>query len=188
MSKYVEQAVQSVLNQSYPKIEYIVVDGGSSDGTLDILRRYEGRLRLVSGRDHGAADAVNKGFRLSRGEIFAYLNADDYYLPGAVSHAVCSLTENPDIAVAYGEAEWVDEFGLKIGDYPTKPFDAAALSAQCYISQPAAFLRRWAYERAGMMDVRLGYTFDYDLWIRIARSYRMLKMDAKAGGVSDAPT
>lgn len=83
MAVYVEQAVQSVLSQDYPRIEYIVVDGGSTDGTLEILRKYEGRLLLISGKDNGAADAVNRGFRLSRGEIFAYLNADDYLSAGS---------------------------------------------------------------------------------------------------------
>ncbi|MCW5982531.1 MAG: glycosyltransferase [Bryobacteraceae bacterium] len=179
MAQYVEQTIQSVLRQDYPRIEYIVVDGGSTDGTLEILQRYEDRLRLVSGRDSGAADAVNKGFRLSRGEIFAYLNADDYYLPGAVSCAVDALSAHPDVAVAYGDAEWVDDLGQTLGAYPTQAFDASELARHCFISQPAAFLRRWAFERAGMMDVRLHYTYDYDLWIRIARRHALRKLDAK---------
>src|SRR5580693_2901779 len=87
-SKFIQETIESVLAQDYPKIEYIVMDGGSTDGTLDILRRYEFSLRWVSGTDCGTADAINRGFALSRGEIFTYLNADDEYLPGAVSTAV----------------------------------------------------------------------------------------------------
>src|SRR5579884_1070248 len=88
MGHFIEATIESVLSQDYPSIEYIVMDGGSTDGTLDILRRYAGALKWYSQEDNGAGDAINRGFESSRGDIFAYLNADDFYLPGAVSTAV----------------------------------------------------------------------------------------------------
>lgn len=168
---YLEQALDSVFRQGYACIEYLVVDGGSRDGTLELLRRYEGRLSYLSAPDRGPAEAINLGFRLTRGEIFAWLSADDYYLPGAVAAAVRQLAANPAAGVVYGEAEWVDESGRRLGDYPTGPFDPRRLARECFIAQPAAFLRREAFQAAGGLDPRWPHTFDYDLWIRLAQRF-----------------
>src|SRR4051794_35635564 len=105
---YIERTIESVLAQDYPRIEYTVMDGGSTDGTLAVLERYGGRLRHVSAPDGGAADAINKGLARSQGSIVAWLNADDEYLPGAVSLAVRELLGRPDAAVVYGEGVWID--------------------------------------------------------------------------------
>lgn len=168
---YLEQAIESVLTQDYPRLEYLVVDGGSTDGTIDILRRYQGRLFFVCQTDRGPVEAINHGFQLARGEIFAWLSGDDYYLPGAVAEAVNQLAAHPEAAVVYGEAEWVDESGRRLGDYPTAPFDAARLATACFVAQPAAFFRRRAFEAVGGLDARWPHTFDYDLWIRLARRF-----------------
>jgi glycosyltransferase involved in cell wall biosynthesis len=178
MGRYLEQTIESVLAQDYPNIEYIVMDGGSTDDSLRILEKYRGRLEFHSERDHGTADAINKGFQLSRGGVFAYLNADDTYLPGAVSTAVRNLMSVPDIGVVYGDANWVDEDGRVLAAYPTKPYQAELLSQECFICQPAAFLRREAFELAGLMDPKLQYAYDYDLWIRLSRFYPIRKIDA----------
>lgn len=172
MAAYLSQTIDSVLAQDYPRIEYLVMDGGSTDGTLAILDRYQDRLRYVSGPDRGAADAINRGFARSRGEILAWLNADDTYLPGAVSAVVRALEANSDAAVVYGEGSWIDTHGATLGRYPTRPFEPALLAAECFICQPACFLRRSAWEAAGGLDTTLQVTFDYDLWIRIAASGR----------------
>lgn len=168
---YLEQAIESVLAQDYPRIEYLVVDGGSTDGTLELLRRYQGRLSFVSQPDRGPVEAINRGFELSRGELLAWLSADDYYAPGAVSAAVAEFAAHPEIAVVYGEAEWVDELGRRLGDYPTAPFDVGRLATECFIAQPAAFFRRKPFEAVGGLDPRWPHTFDYDLWIRLARRF-----------------
>lgn len=109
--RYIEKTIRSVLNQDYPDLEYIVVDGGSTDHTLDILRKYEGRIRWVSERDGGQSEAVNKGFRMSRGEILGWLNSDDTYCPGAVRQAVTFLMEHPSVAMVYGDGYEIDEQG-----------------------------------------------------------------------------
>jgi len=176
-ARFLEETICSVLSQDYPYIEYLVMDGGSTDGTREILERYRGRLRYISAPDHGQADAINRGFHLSRGSIFAFLNADDTYLPGAVATAVQNMVNRPDAGVVYGEAYHVGEFGQVIARYPVRPFDPAGLRLRCYICQPASFMRRWAFESAGMLDPQLHFALDYDLWIRIARQHTMLKID-----------
>jgi glycosyltransferase involved in cell wall biosynthesis len=178
MGRYLEETIQSVLNQDYPNIEYIVMDAGSTDETPAILEKYRGRLEFHSGPDRGTADAINKGFSRSHGSVFAYLNADDFYLPGAISTAMNSLAAEPDTGVVYGDANWVDERGGALAPYPVRPYDAALFSQECFISQPAAFIRRAAFELAGRMDPNLQYAYDYDLWIRVSRLYPMRKIDA----------
>ena len=178
MGQYLQETIESVLTQDYPNIEYIVMDAGSKDETPAILEKYRDRLVFHSGPDDGTADAINKGFARSNGSVFAYLNADDIYLPGAVSTAMQALAAEPDMGVVYGDANWVDEQGQLLAPYPVRPYDAAQFSRECFISQPAAFIRRDAFELAGRMDPKLQYAYDYDLWIRISRLYRMRKIDA----------
>lgn len=173
LAAYVEATVRSVLQQDYPHIEYIVMDGGSTDGTLEVLAKYRAHFHLISQPDQGTTDAVNRGFLLSRGEIFAFLNADDTYLPGAVRAAVECLQAHPEAGGVYGDADWVDEQGRRLGRYPTRDFDADALRQECFICQPACFLRREIFERAGGLDPSLRYAFDYDLWIRVSRFSRL---------------
>ena len=177
MARFLEETIQSVLSQDYPNIEYIVIDGGSTDGTLDILRKYEGRLRYVSEPDRGQTDAINKGFQLSRGSVFAFLCADDTYLPSAVGIAVRQLIANPGHAGIYGEGYLTDGAGTNLGRYPTKEFDSELLKTECFICQPAAFLWRDAFREAGLMDVSLRNGLDYDLWIRLAKRHSLLKVD-----------
>jgi len=175
MVRFVRETVESVLAQDYPRIEHIVVDGGSTDGTLDALRDYEDRVIVRSEPDGGPADAINKGIRQTSGGIVAFLNADDCYLPGAVSAAVQRLAEHPEAAAVYGEGQWVDESGQLLGPYPVGEFDPDRLRQECYICQPSAFLRRKALEEIGLLDASLQYTFDYDLWIRLASRFSMVK-------------
>jgi len=177
MGRFLDETIQSVLSQDYPNIEYIVMDAGSTDGTLAILEKYKDKLQFHSGPDGGTADAINKGFARSHGSVFAYLNADDSYLPGAISTALLALESHPETGVVYGDANWVDEQGRALAPYPVQPFDAALLSQECFISQPAAFIRREVFELAGRMDPKLQYAYDYDLWIRIARLYPLRKVD-----------
>lgn len=173
MARFIEQTIQSVLSQEYPAIEYIVMDGGSTDGTAEIVRRYAGRLRYVSAPDRGAADAVNRGFQLATGSILAWLNADDTYLPGAVGKAAAYLLAHPEAAAVYGGARWVDAAGKPLGPYPVAAFDQRALSRECLICQPACFVRREAFEAAGALNPDLRFAFDYDLWIRLSRRHQL---------------
>jgi hypothetical protein len=167
--QFIEATIRSVLEQDYPAIEYIVMDGGSTDGTLDILRRYDDRLTWVSLPDGGQADAINRGWRRGRGEVLAWLNSDDTYLPGAVGAAVACLRAHPHVAGIYGDCDYIDQHGRKIDTHPTMPFDYAAMlrTARSPIPQPATFLRRAAVEAVGYIDERLTMLLDFDLWIRL---------------------
>ena len=147
MANYLPEAIESVLTQDYPRLEYIVVDGGSTDGSLEILERYKDRLSYTSGPDRGPSDAAFKGLERAHGEILTWLNADDSFLPGAISTAVAYLQAHPQTDVVYGEGWWIDELGAVISRYPTLAFDAKVLERDCFICQPAAFLRASAYRR-----------------------------------------
>ena len=169
MAQYLPQTIESVLTQDYPRIEYIVVDGGSTDGSLAILEGFRDRLCYRSAPDRGPSDAAYQGFRQARGEILAWLNADDTFLPGAVRTAASYLQAHPDTDVVYGEGWWIDESGAVIRRYPTSPFEAKLLERDCFICQPAAFLRASSY-RLCELDPEVSRSFDYDLWIRMAKA------------------
>jgi len=168
MARYLPQTIESVLTQDYPNIEYIVVDGGSTDGSLEILQSYAGRLRYVTGKDKGPSDAAHRGFMQAHGEIFAWLNADDIYFPGAIRLGVEHLVTHPETDVVYGEGHWIDENGAVISRYPTLSFDPKVLERDCFICQPAAFIRASSYRRC-RLDPDVNQSFDYDLWIRMAK-------------------
>jgi glycosyltransferase involved in cell wall biosynthesis len=178
MARFLPETIESVLAQDYPRIEYLVIDGGSTDGTLELLKRYHGRLRWVSEKDKGQSDAVNKGFLQTSGEIFTFLNADDVYLPGAVRAAVEGFHAHPDAAVVYGDAWYTREDGSILKRYPVLPYDHDWLGHQCYICQPASFIRADVFREVGMLDTGLHLTLDYELWLRISSRYPMHKVDA----------
>ena len=172
--RFIRETVESVLAQDYPRIEYLVIDGGSTDGTLDVLKRYAGRVSWISEADRGQAHAINKGWKQAKGDIVAWLNSDDVYLPGAVRSAVEAFSRRPDAGVVYGEAFYIDEEGRRIKRYPTEPFSAQRLIDLCYICQPAAFFRRSAVEKVGFVNEDLHYCMDYELLVRISRHYPLV--------------
>jgi glycosyltransferase involved in cell wall biosynthesis len=148
---------------------YIVVDGCSTDRTLEILEQFSDRVTIVHGPDAGQADALNRGFALARGEILGWLNADDLYVAGAIDAVVDVFGDRCEIGVVYGEADHIDAQGHVIDAYPVRAFDAAILQQRCFICQPAAFVRRTVQAAAGGLDPALHYALDYDLWIRLSR-------------------
>ncbi|PYQ41129.1 MAG: hypothetical protein DMF77_16720 [Acidobacteria bacterium] len=173
--RFIEETIQSVLAQDYPNLEYIVVDGGSTDETLDILRRYGGRLKWISEPDRGQSEAINKGFRMARGEIVAWLNSDDTYLAGAVGKAVGYLRTHPAVAMVYGEGYLMDEAGRVTGRFPaTEPFNLWRLVYfSDYILQQTVFWRRCVFDAVGMLDESLHYGMDWDFWIRVAKRFEV---------------
>lgn len=170
--RFIRQTIESVLAQDYPNVEYLVMDGGSSDETVPILHEYAGRLQWVSKPDAGQGSAINEGWRRGRGEILAWLNSDDTYLPGAIGAAVAHLTRSPEDGAVYGEGYHTDESGRVMARYPTEPFDLHRLSETCFICQPTVFMRRSVVESLGYLDEALRFCMDYDFWIRIGRVSR----------------
>ena len=170
--RFIRETIESVLTQNYPRVEYLVLDGGSTDSTISVLQEYSGRLAWVSEPDGGQASAVNAGWRRGTGEILAWLNSDDVYLPGAIGAAVSHFLAHPDTDVVYGEAYHTDEQGRVLARYPTEAFVWDRLKDTCFISQPTVFMRRSAVARVGYLDEALHFCMDYDLWIRLGRSCR----------------
>ena len=168
--RFIEETIRSVLLQGYPDLEYIIIDGSSTDGSVDIIRKYEKWLAYwVSERDQGQSDAINKGFARATGEVLAWLNSDDVYLPGAVQEAASALGAHPTAALVYGQCDQCDATGtvlLRLG----KPFDLdyVLLEMQNVIPQPSAFIRRRAAHQAGPLNTELYYVMDWDYWLRLA--------------------
>jgi glycosyltransferase involved in cell wall biosynthesis len=188
--RFIEDTIQSVLAQDYPNIEYIVVDGGSTDQTLDVLRRYDGRLRWVSERDGGQSEAINKGFRMARGDIVAWLNSDDTYLAGAVGKVVAHLCSHPRVAMIYGEGYLMDEAGRVSRRFPaTEPFNLWRLvHFSDYILQQTVFWRRWVFDSVGMLDESLHYGMDWDFWIRVAKRFEVAYVPEFLGNLREYAT
>lgn len=168
--RFIKRTIDSVLHQTYPKIEYIVMDGGSTDETVKILKSYDDRFYWVSERDQGQTDAINKGFARAQGEILAYLNSDDVLHPEAVDKVVNFLLDHPEIDLVYGKAYYIDEEDRVIGMYPTREYSFEYLIGEDFICQPAAFWRRRIAQRVGAFDDSLFIVMDYDYWLRIAKA------------------
>ncbi len=172
-SAFIERTIESVLSQRGEfDLEYLVVDGGSDDGTLDILRRYEGRLRWVSEPDRGQSDAINKGFAMARGDVLAWLNADDVYAPGALAAVVRTFRET-SARWCFGECAIIDETDRPIRralsrykSWVSRRYSRRRLVGRNFIPQPAVFFRRDLLDEAGPLDESLRYAMDYDLWLR----------------------
>ncbi len=172
----IEQTIQSVRQQSYSRFEHLVVDGGSRDDTLAVLERYP-HLRWVSEPDGGQTDAINKGLALAGGEIVAYLNSDDWYLPGAFA-AAAEAFRDPACQVLVGDCLRVNEAGETIGKYRAR-LDAPRDLLRWWrwdrgvcIPQPAVFLRRSALDAVGWFDPGFDMTMDLEMWMRLAKRFR----------------
>jgi glycosyltransferase involved in cell wall biosynthesis len=165
---FIRATIESVLAQGYPALEYFVQDGGSTDGTLDVLREYGGRVPFVSEKDAGQADAINKGLSRATGEVLGYLNSDDVLLPGALAAVGEAFAADPGLDFAWGRAAYLDEAGSRVSPYLVRPDAIERLADACFIAQPAAFFRRRVWEETGPFDVTLHHTMDYDYWLRIA--------------------
>jgi glycosyltransferase involved in cell wall biosynthesis len=168
--RYLETTIRSVLEQDYPNIEYLVMDGGSTDESVEILRAYQDRLvGWVSEKDKGQTDAINKGFARATGDILAWINSDDTYEPGAVREAVEYLQSHPEAGMVYGDAHYIDENGRVIGRFPAAQTDYQRLRrGYVHIPQQSSFFRAELWRKVAPLDPTFFFAMDYDLWVRLA--------------------
>ena len=181
-ARFLEACIDSVLNQNYPNLEYLVMDGGSSDLSVEILRTYGNSIIWVSEPDGGQAAAVNKGIERATGEIIGWLNSDDIYYPNSFETIMKVFAENPDVDVVYGHADHINEDGSYKEDYYTEPWDYERLKEICYLCQPAVFFRKKAVEEVGMLDPNRQYAMDYDLWLRMGKAHKFYYVYEKLAG------
>ena len=178
-ARFLEKTILSVLEQDYPHLEYIVVDGGSTDGSLQTIEKYADRLaRWISEPDLGQTDAINKGFALANGEILAWLNSDDTYNAGAISDATEFLNSHPEVGMVYGNAYYIDAEGRTIGRYPARQTSYEGLRRGVNtVCQQSMFFRASLWEEAGPLDPTFYYAMDYDLWVRLASKAGIVFVD-----------
>jgi glycosyltransferase involved in cell wall biosynthesis len=170
-ANYLEMTIQSVLDQDYPFIEYLVVDGNSTDGSLEIIKRFQKRIDWwVSEADHGQAEAINKGLSRAKGKIIAWLNSDDYYLPGAVGKAVNAFSQNPDSAFIYGDVVAVNAAGEQLNHMRYRQMELIDLMKFNIIGQSSVFFNASVLKKTGLMDPSYHYLLDHQLWLRLAQN------------------
>ncbi|MBT3337263.1 MAG: glycosyltransferase [Anaerolineae bacterium] len=167
---YLDETIRSVLDQGYPDLEYLIADGASTDGSVEIIEKYSEHLTWwVSEIDAGQADAINKGFSRATGEIIAWLNSDDVYLPETLSKVAALFEENPDAGIIYGDVLSIDGEGNPINVQRFSPYELEDLMAFNIISQPGVFMRRSILEQAGYLDLDYHFLLDHHLWLRMAQ-------------------
>ncbi|NLN69308.1 MAG: glycosyltransferase [Chloroflexi bacterium] len=168
---FLRRTIESVLNQNYPKMEYILMDGGSTDDSLAIIQDYSDRVAYwESNPDRGQTDAINKGFDRAAGKYLAWLNSDDVYQPGAIKEAVEFLESHPSVGMVYGECSFIDADDRKIGRFPAAQTDYHRLRrGYVHIPQQASFFRADLWRKVGPLDPSFYFAMDYDLWVRLAR-------------------
>lgn len=172
---YLAPAIESVLDQDWPNSEYWVMDGGSTDNSVEILQRAGPRVKWVSEKDKGQSDAINKGFARATGDVFSWLNSDDTYTPGAFRAAMDFFAANPDVDMVYGDANYIDVRGNLISRcVHIEPYSKRRLFHYSdFIVQPATFFRRRAFEAVGGVDVSIHWAMDYDLWLKMAGKFKI---------------
>lgn len=175
-AQFIERTILSVLDQKYPNLEYIVVDGKSTDNTMDIVRKYEGRLRWISEPDQGQSDAINKGLRMASGDILCYLNSDDLLKPGSLQTVAQHFQAQPEALWLTGYCTNIDandapiqSFARTYKNFLLREYQPWTLITINYISQMSTFWRRSAQEKIGLFSVDHHLVMDYDYWLRLQK-------------------
>jgi glycosyltransferase involved in cell wall biosynthesis len=177
-AQFLEETIRSVLLQGYPNLEYIIIDGGSTDGSVDIIRKYEPWLAYwVSEPDRGQSHAINKGWKSASGEVLAWLNSDDIYGCGAIGQAMRLMSHPPESDLVYSECEFIDTNGNTLYRSNYGPYDQAELVKRDVIPQPTAFVKTEMIFTVGLLNEAFHYAMDYDLWLRVSMSGRVKKSD-----------
>jgi glycosyltransferase involved in cell wall biosynthesis len=193
---FIEDCIQSIHGQTFRSIEHIVIDGGSTEGTLDIVHKYQsGIAKLISERDDGIYDAMNKGIRLATGEVIGILNADDFYPNSGILEKVSQVFENEDIESCYGDLEYVDavDSSKVIRYWRSGSYDINKFYSGWMPPHPTFFVRRSAYQKYGLFNLSFGSAADYELMLRFLLKHRItttyipdVLVKMRTGGISNA--
>lgn len=171
--QFIERTIQSVISQDYPRLQYLVMDGGSTDETVKILKKYSSVLSWVSQKDGGQTDAINQGMLQAKGDILAYLNSDDVYLPGTLKKVGRFFVSHPRVNFAYSHGKLINADDELMGFYNDSAMDYQKLWGGCGISQPTTFWRRKVYETIGPFNPSYHFTMDYEYWVRVSQQYAL---------------
>lgn len=176
--QFLERTILSVLNQNYSNLEYIIIDGGSTDGSIEVIKKYEKSLTYwISEQDNGQANAINKGWRIATGEIVAYLNSDDTYTAGAIKNIALYFMQHPEVDAIYGTCNIINENDDVINVWEPAEFNVKTL-IRCGIStipQQTVFFRSYVLKEVGLLDTSLRHAMDYEYWIRMGQKFRIQK-------------
>jgi glycosyltransferase involved in cell wall biosynthesis len=170
---FIERTLASVANQTLPEgieLEHCIMDGGSTDNTVSVLKTFPAPIQWVSETDKGQTHAVNKGILATNGEIIGWLNSDDIYYPNALTSVIRFFEKHPHVDVVYGMADHIDLQDHAFEAYPTEPWDFKRLQETCFICQPALFFRRNIIRQYGLLDESLNYCMDYEYWLRLGKA------------------
>jgi glycosyltransferase involved in cell wall biosynthesis len=183
-AEFLEESIRSVLDQGYPNLEYLVLDGGSTDGSVNLLKRYDGRLRWVSERDGGQGFALNNGFRSTTGEIIGWINSDDRYAEGTLAAVGEFFAGHPDVEWLYGRCPIIDRQGRETKalitfykEFWQRRYSYHRLLVENFINQPAVFFRRRLLDRVGPIDPTYHCALDYELFLRMGDVARPAFLD-----------
>jgi glycosyltransferase involved in cell wall biosynthesis len=175
---FIERTILSVLSQNYSDLEYIIIDGGSTDGTIEILKKYSDKLIWHSEKDRGQSDAINKGLRMTTGEIVAYLNSDDTYQPEALKKVATFFQNNPKKKWVYGKCKIINKLDAEIRKPITwyknlllKKYSYPKLLSENFISQPAVFWKKTLNSELGLFNEKEHFCMDYEFWLRLGKKY-----------------
>ena len=180
--KYIRRTIDSVLSQNVEDLEYIVMDGGSNDETVNILKEYGDLIIWKSEKDKGQTDAVNKGIKMAHGDIIGWLNSDDIYYPDAIKKVLEVFQKHPEINVVYGNANHIREDDSFIEEYYTEDFNYERLKDICFICQPSLFFRKKVVDQYGYLDEKLQYCMDYDYWLRLGKGEQFYRLNELIAG------
>jgi glycosyltransferase involved in cell wall biosynthesis len=182
--KYIERTIKSVLNQNYPNLEYIVMDGGSTDNTISILKKYSHKIIWQSKKDDGQGGAINQGFKKATGEILSYLNSDDTLEPGALEIVAQKYLDNPQLGWFVGKCRIINEKDMEIRKFITvyknywlSHYHRYGLLVLNFISQPAVFITNAVYKKTGEFNPKEYFEIDYDYWLRLSKKYSPIIID-----------
>ncbi len=182
--QYLEKTIQSVLNQNYPNLEYIIIDGGSSDNSIEIIKKYEKHLTYwISEKDNGQSDGINKGLLKCTGDIIAWLNSDDYYEPDTFKNVVSVFSKNPDAGLLYGDCRiiYVDSEGKTLKQQIVSPEHVTNFSLMNYWKsyflppQPSIFWRKSIQDKTMLLNRSLNYAMDMDFWLQLSEHGNIIK-------------